>query len=68
MLVESEAGDSSSLSPAPVEAVGVKRPNLSGNRGKHIVVSTNFFEITIPNCLIHQYDGLSPTFHLHLFD
>ena len=41
-----------------ITTVGVMRPGF-GKAGKPMQVTVNLFKTTIPNCVIHQYDGLS---------
>jgi len=41
-----------------ITTVGVRRLGF-GKAGKPMQVTANLFKTTIPNCVIHQYDGLS---------
>ncbi|KAG1790006.1 uncharacterized protein HD556DRAFT_756886 [Suillus plorans] len=39
-----------------VQAVGVKRPGY-GTAGRAVTVFSNFFKISLPESVIHHYDG-----------
>ncbi|EIW84628.1 argonaute-like protein [Coniophora puteana RWD-64-598 SS2] len=43
-----------------VTAVGVKRPGF-GTSGQHVVVSANFYEVSIPEEQIHHYNAFLPS-------
>lgn len=46
---------------AHVTTVGVKRPNF-GTVGRDLAVYVNSFKTTIPESVIHHYDGKEPRF------
>jgi hypothetical protein len=46
---------------AHVATVGVKRPNF-GTVGRDLAVYVNSFKTTIPESVIHHYDGKEPRF------
>lgn len=46
----------SALPGSHVQAVGVKRPGY-GTAGRAITVYSNFFRVSLPESVIHHYDG-----------
>ena len=55
-------GSAGPLAPAAhVQTIGVRRPG-QGQSGKQIKVATNHFVVTIPEAIIHHYDGMSLMF------
>jgi eukaryotic translation initiation factor 2C len=46
----------SALPGTHVQAVGVKRPGY-GTAGRAVTVFSNFFKVSLPESVIHHYDG-----------